>query len=141
MDMMRARLQAKPVAIQYPLGKEDTFRGIIDLIENKAIIFTMARMGSEFSVEEVPADYSEIVHEYREKIIEAASEVDEQLDGEVRRRRADLQRRADGRNSQGNDCHQADAGSLWFGFQEQRRSAVAGRGRGLSAVAGRYSSD
>ena len=79
MEMMRARLQAKPVAIQYPLGKEDTFRGIIDLIENKAIVFHDASQGSEFSVEEVPEDYKQIVHDYREKLIEAASEVDEHL--------------------------------------------------------------
>ena len=79
MEMMRTRLQAKPVAIQYPLGKEDTFRGIIDLIENKAIVFHDGSQGSEFSVEEVPEDYKQIVHDYREKLIEAASEVDEHL--------------------------------------------------------------
>ena len=80
MEMMRARLQAKPVAVQYPLGKEETFRGIIDLIENKAIVFhDDASQGSEFSVEEVPEDYKQIVHDYREKLIEAASEVDEHL--------------------------------------------------------------
>ena len=78
-DMMKSRLHAKPVAVQYPLGKEETFRGVIDLIENKAIIFLDADMGSEFSIEEVPADYKAIVHEYREKLIEAASEADENL--------------------------------------------------------------
>jgi elongation factor G len=79
LDMMRSRLHAKPIAVQYPLGKEDTFRGVIDLIENKAIVFHDATMGSEFSVEEVPAEYKDTVHEYREKLIEAASEVDEHL--------------------------------------------------------------
>ena len=79
MEMMRTRLHARPVAIQYPLGKEDTFRGIIDLIENKAIVFQDGSQGSEFTVEEVPEDYRQIVHDYREKLIEAASEVDEHL--------------------------------------------------------------
>jgi len=79
LDMMRSRLHAKPVAVQYPLGKEDTFRGVIDLIQNKAVVFHDASMGSEFSIEEVPAEYKDIVHEYREKLIEAASEVDEHL--------------------------------------------------------------
>jgi elongation factor G len=79
MEMMRTRLQAKPVAVQYPLGKEDTFRGIIDLIENKAVVFHDASQGSEFTVEDVPAEYHQIVHDYREKLIEAASEVDEHL--------------------------------------------------------------
>jgi len=81
LDMMRTRLHAKPVAIQYPLGKEETFRGVIDLIENKAIVFQDANMGSEFSVEEVPAEFKDVVHEYREKLIEAASEIDEHLMG------------------------------------------------------------
>jgi elongation factor G len=77
--MMKSRLHAKPVAVQYPLGKEETFRGVIDLIDNKAIFFQDGTMGSEFSIEEVPADFKVIVHEYREKLIEAASEADEHL--------------------------------------------------------------
>ena len=79
LDMMRTRLHARPIAIQYPLGKEETFRGVIDLIENKAVVFHDASMGSEFSIEEVPGEYKDIVHEYREKLIEAASEIDEHL--------------------------------------------------------------
>jgi elongation factor G len=79
LDMMRSRLHARPVAIQYPLGKEETFRGVIDLIENKAVVFQDATMGSEFTFEEVPAEFQPVVHEYREKLIEAASEVDEHL--------------------------------------------------------------
>src|SRR5438105_13047949 len=76
---MRTRLHANPVAIQYPLGKEETFRGIIDLIEEKAIIYRDETLGAEYSVEDVPAEYKELVHEYREKIIEAACESDEAL--------------------------------------------------------------
>src|SRR5216117_3917810 len=72
MEMMRKRLHANPVAIQYPLGKEDTFRGIIDLIEEKAIIYSDETLGAEYAVEDVPAEYKNIVREYREKIIEAA---------------------------------------------------------------------
>src|SRR5881296_3517874 len=79
MEMMRRRLHANPVAIQYPLGKEETFRGIIDLIEEKAIIYRDETLGAEYAVEDVPAEYKDIVHEYREKIIEAASEADEKL--------------------------------------------------------------
>jgi elongation factor G len=79
MDMMRTRLHAKPVAIQLPLGAEDSFRGIIDLIESKAIVFRDETLGSEFTIEEIPADYKDTVHEYRERLIEAASEADEKL--------------------------------------------------------------
>jgi elongation factor G len=79
LDMMRSRLHAKPVAVQYPLGKEEGFRGVIDLIDNKAVVFQDATMGSEFTIEDVPAEYNDIVHDYREKLIEAASEIDEHL--------------------------------------------------------------
>jgi elongation factor G len=81
MDMMRTRLHTNPVAIQLPLGAEDTFRGVIDLLENKAIMFLDASLGEEFEVTEVPEEYRDMVHQYREKIIEAACEVDEPLFG------------------------------------------------------------
>ena len=79
MDMMRSRLHANPVAIQLPLGKEDTFRGVIDLLDNKAILYLDETLGAEYKVEEVPEDYKQIVREYRDKIIEAACEADEQV--------------------------------------------------------------
>src|SRR5262245_42367270 len=79
MDMMRTRLHAKPVAIQLPLGAEDNFRGVIDLLENKAILFLDDTLGSEFEVTDVPAEYADLVHAAREKIIEAACEADEKL--------------------------------------------------------------
>jgi elongation factor G len=79
MDMMRTRLHANPVAIQIPLGKEDIFRGIIDLIENKAILYRDETLGAEYVTEDVPEEYKETVRQYREKIVEAASEADEKL--------------------------------------------------------------
>src|SRR5437016_1924245 len=79
MQMMRSRLHANPVAIQYPLGKEETFRGVIDLLEEKAIIYRDETLGAEYVKEEVPAEYKDIVREYREKIIEAACEADEKV--------------------------------------------------------------
>jgi elongation factor G len=79
MQMMRSRLHANPIAIQYPLGKEDTFKGIIDLLDEKAILYRDETLGAEYSVEEIPAEYKDIVRGYREKIIEAACEADEAL--------------------------------------------------------------
>src|SRR5690242_20369547 len=79
LDMIRTRLHANPVAIQYPLGKEDSFRGVIDLIDNKAIVYRDETLGAEYEVHEVPEEYKQIVHDYRDKIIEAASEADEKL--------------------------------------------------------------
>ena len=78
-EMMRTRLHAKPVAIQLPLGAEDNFRGVIDLIENKAVLFLDDTLGSEFEVTDVPAEYADLVHASRDKIIEAACEADEKL--------------------------------------------------------------
>jgi elongation factor G len=78
-DMMRTRLRANPVCLQWPVGKEDVFRGVIDLIEQKAIIFKDETLGAEFSVGDVPEDLKEEVALRREKLIEAASEADEAL--------------------------------------------------------------
>jgi len=78
-DMMRSRLHAKPVAIQLPWGSEDNFRGVIDLLENTAILFRDETLGAEFEVTEVPAEMQAAVREYREKIVEAACEADEKL--------------------------------------------------------------
>jgi elongation factor G len=78
-DMMRTRLRANPVCLQWPVGKEDVFRGVIDLIEQKAIIFNDETLGTEFSIGEVPEDLKEEVASRREKLIEAASEADESL--------------------------------------------------------------
>jgi len=79
MGMMRSRLHANPVPIQYPLGKEDTFKGVIDLINERAIIYRDESLGAEFTVEEIPSEYKDIVHQHRERIIEAACEADEKL--------------------------------------------------------------
>jgi elongation factor G len=78
-DMMRSRLHANPVAVQLPLGAEETFRGVIDLLENKAIVYLDETLGAEYEVREVPVEYHDRVKQYREKIIEAACEADEKV--------------------------------------------------------------
>jgi elongation factor G len=79
LDMMRSRLNTVPVAVQLPLGIEDEFRGVIDLINQKAIVFQEETLGSDFEVENIPDRYLEDVAKYREQIIETASEVDDHL--------------------------------------------------------------
>jgi elongation factor G len=79
MDMMRSRLHANPVPVQYPLGKEDGFKGVLDLLNEKAIIYRDETLGAEYAIEEIPEEYKEIVRRYREKIIEVACEADEQV--------------------------------------------------------------
>ena len=74
---IRDRLKGNPVPIQLPIGAEDTFTGIVDLVKMKAIVWDIdAAMGSNYHVEEIPANMMEIAEEYREKMIESISEVD-----------------------------------------------------------------
>ena len=74
------RLKANPVPIQLPIGAEDQFKGIIDLVQMKAIVWDEdAAMGSNYHVEEIPADLADKAAEYREKMIEAAAESSESL--------------------------------------------------------------
>jgi elongation factor G len=79
MDMMRTRLNAVPVAVQIPLGTEDEFRGVIDLVRQKAILFSEETLGSDFEVDEIPEKYREEASKYRNQMIEIASEVDDHL--------------------------------------------------------------
>lgn len=77
-QMMKDRLGTKPVAIQLPIGKEDTFKGVIDLIKNEAIIY-VDDLGTQAEETEVPEDMKDIVEEYRIHLIEAVAETDEEL--------------------------------------------------------------
>lgn len=76
--MMKERLGANPVAVQIPIGVEDTFRGIIDLITERAFIY-IDDLGTESEETEIPGELQETVAEYREKLREAVAEVDEDL--------------------------------------------------------------
>jgi elongation factor G len=74
------RLKANPVPIQLPIGAEENFQGVVDLVKMKAIVWDEdAAMGSHYHVEEIPADMLEKAEEYREKMIEAAAESSEEL--------------------------------------------------------------
>jgi elongation factor G len=76
-DQIRERLKGNPVPIQIPIGAEDQFQGIIDLVKMKAIVWDQdAAMGSNYHVEEIPAELADKAEEYREKMIEEISSVD-----------------------------------------------------------------
>ena len=79
--MLKDRLGAHPVAIQIPIGREDQFRGMVNLIEQAAYIWDESdeTLGQKYTVHEIPADMQEQVKEYREKMIEGLAEVDEHL--------------------------------------------------------------
>jgi elongation factor G len=77
-DMIRTRLGAKPVPMQIPIGSEDTFKGIIDLLDMKAYIYN-DDLGKEISVEEMHEDFTEKAQALRVEMIEAIAETDEDL--------------------------------------------------------------
>ena len=74
-----SRLKCKPVPIQLPVGAEDQFKGIIDLVEMKARIWRDETLGAEYDEIEIPEEYLEQAREYREKLIEAVAEHDDIL--------------------------------------------------------------
>lgn len=78
-QMMRDRLHANPVPFQLPIGAEDQFKGVVDLLAMKAIIFDDESMGAKFEETEIPEDMKPQVEEYREKLIESIVEHDEAL--------------------------------------------------------------
>lgn len=78
-DQMRSRLKANPIPIQVPIGAEENFRGVVDLIKMKAIIWDEASQGTKFEYGEIPADLEATCAEWREKMLEAAAEASEEL--------------------------------------------------------------
>jgi elongation factor G len=78
-DTIRDRLGAKPLPIQIPIGAEDKFRGMVDLIKMKGITFDDETMGAKYQEIEIPADLVDQAKEYRAKLEEAAAEVDDEL--------------------------------------------------------------
>jgi len=78
-EQIKSKLQGNPVAIQLPIGSEDKFVGIIDLVKMKAIRWVDETMGADYVVEEIPADMAEEARAAREQLIEKVSEVDDTI--------------------------------------------------------------
>ena len=77
-QMVKDRLKANAVPVQLPIGAEDSFVGIIDLVEMKAEIYK-DELGKEFEITDIPAEMSELAQEWREKLVESVAETDEKL--------------------------------------------------------------
>ena len=73
------RVGGKPVCLQLPIGAENNFKGVIDLISMKAIVWLEESLGAKFNVEEIPADLLEQAKEYRHKLLEAVVEMDDEV--------------------------------------------------------------
>ena len=78
-DQMRSRLKANPVPIQVPIGAEDKFEGVVDLVRMKAITWDEASQGTKYEVRDIPADLVDVAKEWREKMVESAAEANEEL--------------------------------------------------------------
>jgi len=78
-DQMRLRLKANPVAIVIPIGAEDSFQGVVDLIKMKAIYWDEASQGMKFDYRDIPAELQAQADEWREKMVESAAEANEEL--------------------------------------------------------------
>ncbi|MBR5351486.1 MAG: elongation factor G [Prevotella sp.] len=79
LEQMRTVLGANPVSLVVPIGQEETFKGIIDLIKMKAIIWHDETQGAEFEIDDIPADLMDEAQEWRDKLLESAAELDESL--------------------------------------------------------------
>jgi len=78
-EQMKSRLGANPVPVVIPVGAEDTFTGVVDLIEMKSIIWDEASQGMQFEYGEIPADLQDLAEEWRVNMVEAAAEASEEL--------------------------------------------------------------
>lgn len=78
-EQMRTRLKANPIVLQIPIGAEESFAGVIDLVKMKAIYWDDASQGMKFDYREIPAELLESAKEWREKMVEAAAESTEEL--------------------------------------------------------------
>ena len=78
-DQMRLRLKANPIPIQVPIGAEEKFTGVIDLVKMKAVVWDEAGQGMKFEYRDIPAELKAEAEEWHEKMVEAAAEADEEL--------------------------------------------------------------
>src|SRR6188768_4096515 len=78
-DQMKSRLKANPVPIQVPIGAEDKFEGVVDLVRMKALYWDEKSQGMKYETRDIPADLSELAKEWREKMVESAAEANEEL--------------------------------------------------------------
>ncbi|AJK44794.1 elongation factor G [Burkholderia plantarii] len=78
-DQLRLRLKANPVPVVVPIGSEENFKGVVDLLKMKAIIWDEASQGTKFDYVDIPAELADTCQEWREKMVEAAAEANEDL--------------------------------------------------------------
>ena len=78
-EQMKSRLKANPVPLQVPIGAEESFAGVVDLVKMKAILWDEASQGTKFEYKDIPAELQDVADEWREKMVEVAAEANEDL--------------------------------------------------------------
>lgn len=78
-QQIREKLGAKPVVLQLPIGKEEYFSGVVDLIEMRGIIFDETSKGAQYDYIDIPSEYRDLAEEYRERLIEEVSDIDDHI--------------------------------------------------------------
>ncbi|MCX7862939.1 MAG: elongation factor G [Bacteroidales bacterium] len=78
-QQMQNKIKANPIPVQIPLGSEDNFRGVIDLIKQKAIAWDDESLGAEYQIIDIPAEYKEIYEEWRDNLLEKIAELDDKI--------------------------------------------------------------
>ena len=124
-DDIKERLGARPVPIQLPIGAEAEFKGIIDLVRMKAVIWENEALGANYHDEEIPADMLDAAKQARAEMIEACAELDEQATEDYLNGKEISNETIKKLLAQGGSDGCLLPGSVWFGFQEQGRSAAS----------------
>ena len=137
-EHIRTRLKGNPVPIQLPIGAEDKFEGVIDLVAMQAIYWDEASQGMKFEKKPIPAELVDEAKEWHDKMVEAAAEANEELMNKYLE-----SERAVGRGDQegpapAHDQQRDRADAVRHRVQEQGRAGDAGRRDRLPAVAGRH---
>ena len=145
-DTIISRLGAKPLVMQLPIGAENDFIGVVDLLYMRALVWPGdskgdVTMGAKYEIQEIPADLKEKAEEYRATLVETVAESSEELMEKYLEGEEISDRRAQGRHPQDDDQLRALPGLLWLRVQEPRRPADARRRRGLPAEPARRPPD
>ncbi len=139
-DTIVNRLKAKPLVIQLPIGAENDFVGVIDLVEMRALVWPGdakgdVTMGAKYEIQEIPADLADRAGGVPREAPRDGCRERRGPAGEVLRRRGAHGRRGQGRDPQAHDRRRALPGAVRLGLQEPRRAADARRGRRLPPLA------
>ena len=137
-DQMKSRLKANPVPIQIPIGAEEKFEGVVDLVQMKAIYWDEASQGMKFDMRDIPAELVDAAKEWREKMVESAAEANEELMNKYLEARRAVGRGDQARPAPAHDRERDRADAVRLGVQEQGRAGDARRRDRLHAGADRH---